>query len=395
MTDLTIGIVGGGQLARMMNEAATPLGLGVRLLAEAEGTSAAQVVPGTDVGDYTDAATLVAFARGVDAVTFDHEHVPTDLLRGLQDAGTAVRPGPDALVYAQDKAAMRERLTGLDIPAPAWRVTRTPEEFVAFGDEIGWPLIAKTSRGGYDGKGVWKVDGPDGAAEPFAALGRALGPTERVSDAAGSAQDAGVVIVAEEFVPFTREMSVLVVRRPGGESVVYPVSETVQRDGVCAEVIAPAPGVSDRLPQVAEQIGRRIAEGLGVTGMLAVELFETDDERILVNELAMRPHNSGHWSQDGAVTGQFEQHLRAVADLPLGRAVPRAAWSVMVNILGGPTEGGLADRFAAAMSEHPQAKIHTYGKDPRPGRKVGHVNVSGDDLDEAVYVARAAAAHFD
>uniref|UniRef100_UPI00261CC4D2 ATP-grasp domain-containing protein n=1 Tax=Microbacterium sp. TaxID=51671 RepID=UPI00261CC4D2 len=174
----------------------------------------------------------------------------------------------------------------------------------------------------------------------------------------------------------------------------YPIVETVQRDGVCAEAIAPAPGAGERLAHITEDIGRQIAEGLGVTGMLAVELFETDDERVLVNELAMRPHNSGHWSQDGAVTSQFEQHLRAVTDLPLGDAQPRAAWSMMVNILGGPAEGTFEDRFDAVMAQHPAAKIHTYGKTARPGRKVGHVNVAGDDLDDVAYTARAAAEHF-
>ena len=209
------------------------------------------------------------------------------------------------------------------------------------------------------------------------------------------ALDDGDALLVEELVPFVRELAQQVARRPSGEIVAYPVVETVQRDGVCAEVIAPAPAAGERLTAVARGIGESIAEGLGVTGMLAVELFETDDERILVNELAMRPHNSGHWSQDGAVTGQFEQHLRAVADLPLGSTAARAPWSVMVNILGGPAEGTLGDRFAAAMAEHPQAKIHTYGKAPRPGRKVGHVNVADEDLDDAVYVARAVAAHFD
>ena len=146
--------------------------------------------------------------------------------------------------------------------------------------------------------------------------------------------------------------------------------------------------------ELLQLVGVAIAEGLGVTGMLAVELFETTDERILVNELAMRPHNSGHWSQDGAGTSQFEQHLRAVLDLPLGDPAPRQLWTVMVNVLGGPAEGALDERFAAAMSAHPAAKIHTYGKDPRPGRKVGHVTVAGDELDDAVYDARAAAAFF-
>ena len=406
MTDLTIGIVGGGQLARMMNEAATPLGLGVRLLAEAEGTSAAQVVPGTDVGDYTDAATLGAFARGVDAVTFDHEHVPTDLLRGLQDAGTAVRPGPDALVYAQDKAAMRERLTGLDIPAPAWRVTRTPEEFVAFGDEIGWPLIAKTSRGGYDGKGVWKVDGPDGAAEPFAALGCALGPTERV-DAAGATgpsrlaplapQGPGegpeVVIVAEEFIPFTRELSVLVVRRPGGESVVYPVSETVQRDGICHETTTPAPGLDEGYAAEIQAFATRIADELGVVGVLAVELMERPGGEIVVNELAMRPHNTGHWTIEGAVTSQFENHLRAVADLPLGSTALTAPVVVMSNVLGGDNPD-LVGSLATVLAD-PDARVHLYGKSVKPGRKVGHVTVCGTDVATTQDAARAASDHLE
>jgi len=212
---------------------------------------------------------------------------------------------------------------------------------------------------------------------------------------AALAEDArGGALLVEELVAFTRELAQQVARRPSGEIAVYPVVETVQRDGVCAEVVAPAPHASTRLSDVAARVGSAIAEGLGVTGMLAVELFETTDERILVNELAMRPHNSGHWSQDGAVTGQFEQHLRAVLDLPLGDPSPRHPWSVMVNILGGPAEDALTDRFASAMAEHPGAKIHTYGKAPRPGRKVGHVNASGDELDDAVYQARAAAAHF-
>ena len=395
MTDLTIGIVGGGQLARMMNEAATPLGLGVRLLAEAEGTSAAQVVPGALVGDYADASTLTDFAAGTDAVTFDHEHVPTPLLQQLQDAGVAVRPGPAALVYAQDKAAMRERLTGLDIPAPAWRVTRTPEEFVAFGDEIGWPLIAKTSRGGYDGKGVWKVDGPDGAAEPFAALGRALGPTERVSPGSttGDGSATEVVIVAEEFIPFTREMSVLVVRRPGGESVVYPVSETVQRDGICHETTTPAPGLDPGYAAEIQAFATRIADELGVVGVLAVELMERPGGEVVVNELAMRPHNTGHWTIEGAATSQFENHLRAVLDLPLGSTAPTAPVVVMSNVLGG-SNPDLVGSLPVVLAD-PDVRVHLYGKSVKPGRKVGHVTVRGSDVAATQDAARAASAHLE
>ncbi len=394
MTDLTIGIVGGGQLARMMNEAATPLGLQVRLLAEAEGVSAAQVVPGAQVGDYTDGATITAFAEGADAITFDHEHVPTALLQQLQDAGVAVRPGPAALVFAQDKAAMRERLTTLGIPAPAWRVTRTPAEFVAFGDEIGWPLIAKTSRGGYDGKGVWKVADAAGAAEPFAALGRALGPTERVASTGASPGSAGeVVIVAEEFIPFTRELSVLVVRRPGGESVVYPVSETVQREGICHETTTPAPGLDADYAAEIQAFATRIADELGVVGVLAVELMERPGGEVVVNELAMRPHNTGHWTIEGAVTSQFENHLRAVLDLPLGSTALTAPVVVMSNVLGG-SNPDLVGSLPVVLA-NPDVRVHLYGKSVKPGRKVGHVTVRGTDVAATQEAARAASGHLE
>lgn len=372
---LRVGVIGGGQLARMMIAPAVELGLDLRVLAEDEGMSAR--LAATAVGDYRDLEVVRAFVKDVDVVTFDHEHVPQEVLRALVAEGVAVHPGPDALQFAQDKLVMRARLAELGVPQPDWAPVGTAADLQDFLDEHDGRGVVKTPRGGYDGKGVRVVRSVDDAQDWLAALGE------------------GEALLVEELVPFVRELAQQVARRPSGEIVAYPVVETVQRDGVCAEVIAPAPAAADRLVRVAEEIGRSIAEGLGVTGMLAVELFETDDERILVNELAMRPHNSGHWSQEGAVTGQFEQHLRAVADLPLGATEPRSRWSVMVNILGGPQEGTLGQRFAGAMAEHPAAKIHTYGKDPRPGRKVGHVNVSGDDLDDVVYVARAAAAHFD
>jgi len=361
----------------MMIAPAVELGVDLRVLAEDEGMSAS--LAATAVGDYRDAATVLGFARDVDVVTFDHEHVPQDVLAALVEAGVAVHPGPDALRFAQDKLLMRARLQELGMPQPDWAAVTDPDELQAFIDDHGGRAVVKTPRGGYDGKGVRVVSAGTEAADWFATL---------AEDAHGGA------LLVEELVDFTRELAQQVARRPSGAMRTYPVVETVQRDGVCAEVIAPAPHAGERLPQVAAQIGTAIAEGLGVTGMLAVELFQTTDERLLVNELAMRPHNSGHWSQDGAVTGQFEQHLRAVLDLPLGDTDPVAGWSVMVNILGGPAEGGLDARFAAAMAEHPQAKVHTYGKAPRPGRKVGHVNVVGDDLDDVAYQARAAASVF-
>jgi 5-(carboxyamino)imidazole ribonucleotide synthase len=374
---IRIGVVGGGQLARMMIAPAVELGVELRVLAEEEGMAAK--LAATAVGDYRDVETVLAFARDVDVITFDHEHVPQDVLAALVDAGIAVHPGPEPLGVAQDKLVMRARMADLGMPQPEWAAVTDAAQLQAFLDAHGGRAVVKTPRGGYDGKGVRVVSTAAEADDWFAAL---------AEDAHGGA------LLAEELVDFARELAQQVARRPSGEVRAYPIVETVQRGGVCAEVIAPAPRAGDRLSRVAAEIGIAVAEGLGVTGMLAVELFETTDERVLINELAMRPHNSGHWSQDGAVTSQFEQHLRAVLDLPLGDTSARAPWSMMVNILGGPAEGGLEERFPAAMADCPDVKIHTYGKAPRPGRKVGHVNAVGDDLDDVAYRARAAASFF-
>ncbi len=371
---LQVGIVGGGQLARMMIAPAVELGIGVRVLAEQPGMAAE--LAASAVGDYRDLAAVRAFAQDVDVVTFDHEHVPQEVLTALVADGVAVHPGPHALLYAQDKLLMRARLDELGMPQPDWAPIATADDLTAFLASHGGRAVVKTPRGGYDGKGVRVVSDAAEIADWLDAL-------------AGEDR-----LLVEELVDFRRELAQQVARRPSGQLVSYPVVETVQRDGVCAEVVAPAPHAAARLAEVAARIGAGIAEGLDVTGMLAVELFETTDERLLVNELAMRPHNSGHWSQDGAVTGQFEQHLRAVLDLPLGDPSPREEWSVMVNILGGPAEESLASRLPAALEAHPAVKVHTYGKAPRPGRKIGHVNATGDDLDAVAYEARAAAAFF-
>jgi len=365
-----VGVIGGGQLARMMIPAAVRLGVELRVLAEAPGSSAA--LAATSVGDYRDAATVLAFARDVDVVTFDHEHVPQPVLAALLDAGVAVRPGPSALRFAQDKLDMRARLAELGAPQPDWAEVATAEELDAFIAEHGGVAVVKTPRGGYDGKGVRVVRDSAEAADWLAG---------------------GAPLLVEERVGFVRELAQQVARRPSGEYAVYPLVESEQRDGVCAEVIAPAPRAG-RVAQAAARVAVSIAEGLDVTGMLAVELFETDDERILVNELAMRPHNSGHWSIDGAVTDQFEQHLRAVLDLPLGATDIRAPWTVMVNLLGGPADGDLDRGRRLALADQPTAAVHLYGKAPRPGRKIGHVTAYGEDLDDVAFVARAAALAF-
>lgn len=384
----TIGIIGGGQLARMMQGAAIGLGLRVRLLAEGPDVSAALVVPETVVGDYADAATVGAFAAGCDVITFDHEHVPAAVLRRLAAAGVVVRPGPEALVHAQDKAVMRARLRRLGAPCPAWRVVASPAELIAFADACGWPVIAKTSRGGYDGKGVWKVTDAAGAAEPFAALAGPLGPTERQA-ARADADEPPAVILAEEYVPFVRELAALVVRHPDGSVACYPVSESVQRDGICHETTTPAPGLSEEQERSILGLATGIADALGVVGVLAVELMERADGTFVVNELAMRPHNTGHWTIDGAHTSQFENHLRAVAGLPLGPTAARAPVVVMSNVLGG-TRDDLVGSLGPLLARDPDVRVQLYGKGVKPGRKVGHVTVYGEDVAEVRARARAA-----
>jgi 5-(carboxyamino)imidazole ribonucleotide synthase len=363
-------MVGGGQLARMTHEAGIPLGIRFKLLSDTPQDSAAQVVGDVVIGDYRDLDTLREFARGCDVITFDHEHVPVGHLRALEADGIPVRPGPDALVHAQDKGVMRARLAELGVPCPRNRIVSGPADVTAFAAEgDGYPVVLKTVRGGYDGKGVWIARSEADAAEPF---------------------KAGVPVLAEEKVGFVRELAANVVRSPHGQAVAYPVVESRQVDGVCDTVIAPAPGLGEELAGEAQGLALRIAAELDVTGHLAVELFETPDGRILVNELAMRPHNSGHWSQDGAVTSQFANHVRAVLDLPLGDPRPRAPWTVMSNVLG----GDFPDMYPAylhCMARDPQLKIHMYGKDVKPGRKVGHVNTYGDDLADVLARARHAA----
>ena len=370
----TLAVIGGGQLARMMAQPAIALGLPLRLLAEAEGVSAAQVVRDPQVGDYRDLETLRSVADGCAVVTFDHEHVPTEHLHALADDGIAVHPGPDALVHAQDKGVMRTALARLEVPCPRNTIVTDVGEVEAFG----FPCVLKTTRGGYDGKGVWFVRSAEECAEAFEA-------------ATGS----GVQLLAEELVDFRRELSALVARSPSGQVAVWPVVASEQRDGICREVIAPAPDLDPRLAVQAQQIAMRVAAELGVTGVLAVELFETSDGRVLVNELAMRPHNTGHWTQDGSVTSQFENHLRAVLDLPLGAPDARAPWTVMVNILGGAEgTGRLFDGYPHALARDPLLRVHLYGKELRQGRKVGHVNAYGDDLEDCLERARHAAAWF-
>lgn len=368
-----VGIVGGGQLARMTQQAAIALGVGVRVLALSNDESAAQVIPDVAIGRHDDLDALLAFSDGLEVVTFDHEHVPPAYLEALERRGVAVRPGPQALVHAQDKAVMRQRLAAAGIPCPEWQILDTVADGEAFAARVGWPFILKTSRGGYDGKGVWTISSVEELRGVLESV--TLGPQ--------------AVWLAEARVPFTQELAAQVARSPQGQIVAYPVVRTVQTNGICTEVIAPAPGLAPDRAIAAQRIAISVANELGCTGMLAVELFDTGDE-LLVNELAMRPHNSGHWTIDGAHTSQFENHLRAVLDLPLGKPTPKFAWTVMVNVLGGRATD-MYSGFKHCMARDPGVRIHMYGKDVRPGRKIGHVTVSSDDLDDALRRARHAA----
>jgi 5-(carboxyamino)imidazole ribonucleotide synthase len=369
-------MVGAGQLARMTHQAAIALGQSLRLLAHSDDDGAALVASDVQLGDYRTLADLRRFAAGCDVLTFDHEHVPGEHLQALADDGVLVLPSAQALRFAQNKADMRRRLAGLGIGAPAWRdlsIEADPRAaLVDFADAAGWPVVLKAISGGYDGKGVWIIDSIDDAIPLLAA---------------------GTALLAEAKVDLDFEIAAVVARSPFGQGAAWTPVETVQQNGICTEVIAPAPRLSAEQAEIAEQLALRIAAELDVVGVLAVELFVERGGALLVNELAMRPHNSGHWTIEGSRTSQFEQHLRAVLDYPLGVTALTAPVVVMANVLGGPdgTEPALDERVHHLMAKWPDVKVHLYGKGFRPGRKVGHVTALGDDLATVRGRARAAA----
>jgi 5-(carboxyamino)imidazole ribonucleotide synthase len=369
-----VGMVGGGQLARMTAAAAIGLGATFRVLSESENESAALVARDVTIGSHRSLSDITAFAGKCDVITFDHEHVPAEILVTLESDGVLVRPGSGALKYTQDKLAMRERLSALGIPCPRFAPVASTADVEAFTGGAG-KVVLKAVSGGYDGKGVWVCES-----------------SAEVEDVLAH----GIPLMAEEFVPFRRELAALVARSPSGQGAAYPIVQTVQVDGICREVIAPAPGLLPDVAVEAEAMALKIAAELGVTGLLAVELFETDRGGLLVNELAMRPHNSGHWTIEGARTSQFEQHLRAVLDLPLGScAPPEGTFTVMANLLGG-TDPDVFDRYLHVMAADPAVKVHFYGKEVRPGRKIGHVTIVGgpdDDVADVRDRARRAASY--
>ena len=367
-----VGVIGGGQLARMMIEPALAMGLEIKVFAESEDSSAAMAA--TKVGDYTEISEVREFAKSVDVLTFDHEHVPLNILETLEAEGFSVQPPSKALKFAQNKLLMRARLAELGLPMPAWAEIKTADELDSFVAENGGVAILKTPIGGYDGKGVAVVRSAADASDWLANI-----------------EAFGGSLLAEQKVEFVRELAQLVARRPNGEIKHWPLVQTVQRNGVCSEVLAPAPNVTEGQLSKAATIAESVANGLGVTGVLAVEMFETADGRFFINELAMRPHNSGHFSIEGSITSQFEQHLRAVLDLPLGSSESVANHAVMVNLLGVDDKNDFVNVYPKALSSHPTAKFHTYGKSARKGRKMGHVTVIGNDEAQVLAEAKAAA----
>lgn len=368
-----VAVVGGGQLARMMAPAATAMGVTLRVLVESAEASAALAAHETVVGlpgDVDAMRALLAEPRP-DVVTWEHEHIPPEVFALAAEGGVPARPGASALLFARDKIAMRDRLDSLGLPMPAWRTVQTEDEVEAFLAVHGGLGVLKTAMGGYDGKGVRIMRHPAEADDWLAAA--AVG---------------GPKLLIEEKVAYDREVAIQVARRPSGEMTAWPLVESIQVDGVCAEVIAPAPELSSALQAEAERIGRLIATELDVTGVLAVEMFDVGG-RLLINELAMRPHNSGHWTIEGSVTSQFEQHLRAVLDWPLGDTSALAPVAVMANVLGGSRKD-LATAWPGVTD--PRIKVHLYGKGVRAGRKVGHVTCMGDRVDDVRRRAGEAAA---
>ena len=354
----TVGIIGAGQLARMSVAPATALGVNLLLFAQDEQDSAAQIAPHV-VGDYRDLAQLLEFAKKCDLLTFEHELVPLSVIKGLEAAGVKVFPTSQSFQYSQDKAAMREKLSAYQ--APKWRVISDE------GDAFEFPFIAKRISGGYDGRGVWKVKNLEDLEQLLAEHPQLL---------------------IEELIDFDSEIAVMVARSEHGQATSWAPTQTVQADGICTLTITPAPVISSAVAEHAQHLALSIAEDISLIGVTAVEMF-VKGNLLYVNELAMRPHNSGHWTIEGARTSQFEQHLRAILDLPLGDPTMTAAFAVMGNILGGE-KTDMYRPYLHLMARNPELKFHQYKKEVRKGRKIGHVTVIGKNLLELTEIAEHA-----
>ncbi|MEX0767609.1 MAG: 5-(carboxyamino)imidazole ribonucleotide synthase [Microthrixaceae bacterium] len=376
-----VGIVGGGQLARMLAEAASPLGIHLRVLAAESDEGAAEIICDVTIGSPDDSQAILDFAQTVDVLTFDHENVDLHALRQLEQSGCAVRPGVKLLEFA-DKAHQRQRFSEAGLPVPPFLVidlAQSPTnqalplqqalEFCAEHADDQGKIVIKASRGGYDGRGVWMLKAEE--LEGF------------------FAQYTGAPLLLEPKLELQSEVAVLVARNPSGQVAVWPVLETVQVDGMCNEVLLPA-ALSPELILQAEQIGRQIAELLDAVGVFAVELFVSAQD-LLINEIAPRVHNSGHITIEACATSQFSQHLRAILDWPLGPTHMLYPAAVMANVVGVANQDPRVHQ-GIALHQEAGSHIHLYGKTPRPGRKIGHVSVVGQDLAQCRTSAAVAAA---
>ena len=342
-----VGVIGSGQLAQMMLAPAAALGIDLITLANSSADSAAQSSPHV-IGDFRDLDVVRQFAKSCDLVTFEHELIPISIIRTLENEGIKFQPNSNSFQYSQDKALMREKLAHL--PNPKWQVVT---------EAIDWsyPAIAKSISGGYDGRGVWKVNSKPELAELLKEV-----PT----------------LLLEELIEFDFEIAVMVARSAHGQAATWSPTRTVQRDGICIETVTPVPEFNEAQAERAQALALQIADEIKLVGVMAVEMFVKGDQ-LFINELALRPHNSGHWTIEGSVTSQFEQHLRAVLDLPLGDTTLTSKWAVMGNILGG-SKSDMFRPYLHLMARTPALKFHYYRKEVRPGRKLGHVTITGTNL---------------
>ena len=350
----TVGVIGAGQLARMMVPPAVDLGISLSLFAGSSQESGAQVAPHA-VGSLSDTRAVLEWASACDVVTFEHELISQELIRAISESGVKVYPSAASFIYSQNKLAMRRKMEELGLPNTTW------QEFDGRSCELAFPLIAKSISGGYDGRGVFVVED----------LAELKSLRERI----------GANLLIEEKLSFDYEIAVMVARSPHGQAATWAPTLTVQRDGICTQTITPVPDLSDRLSTEVAHIALKIAQGIDLVGVMAVEIFVVGDH-LIINELALRPHNSGHWSIEGSVTSQFEQHLRAVLDLPLGDTSLVAPYAVMGNVIGIETDKSkdLYRPYLHLMARIPGLKVHQYMKELRPGRKVGHVTLLGENL---------------
>ena len=349
-----VGVIGAGQLARMMVPPAVDLGISLSLFAGSSQESGAQVAPHI-VGSLSDTEAVLEWASKCEVVTFEHELISQELIAAIAQSGVKVFPSAESFIYSQNKLAMRRKMEELELPNPKW------EEFDGTSCEIEFPLIAKSISGGYDGRGVFVI--------------------QDLEELQVLRERSGANLLIEEKLTFDYEIAVMVARSPHGQAATWAPTLTVQRDGICTQTITPVPDLSEALATEVTQIALKIAQGIDLVGVMAVEIFVVGDH-LIINELALRPHNSGHWSIEGSVTSQFEQHLRAVLDLPLGDTSLVAEYAVMGNVIGIETDKSkdLYRPYLHLMARIPGLKVHQYMKELRPGRKVGHVTLLGSNL---------------